>query len=503
MDAERTKLLFEKAFHFERNAPTAHTSWRNPRLLGRQTMALNIDALHEYVQEGGADYAAVHGKAYSPLPPLPDSNRWKGKLPEFRSCLDLFKGRDPFKACKHAFEHLGGRLIYVELADNRVRRFVPFANPDWHNDWPHIPEEVVADYVTRRSLMLGRREAVCNYQEWWSTGHLLCNVRSPEVMSDKACAPLLDMFDTVCKSRRVPNASFLINVRDCAAWRKDGQRPCPLPWRPFGTARAEAVEGALPTFSFYTGPGFWDVPCPTATDWLFATQNRSLGRDPLPPPPLDVPFRQKHARAIWRGSLTGPGSEPESNDRVKLLMQPPSQFLDVAATGANADRDRVDAVSGRLTGSASHYVPSQRSNYVPWDKQALNRYAIVLDGHGAPDRFHPALASNQVVLRPHWTRSLVMSPCTLMDCVAQPNEHYVPLYDVSDAEQVVERLEQDVPRAEKIAQAARDLWQERLSVDGILDFWQMALHALPVTAREARIPPKPAVRLRNIRLLRR
>ena len=85
-------------------------------------MALNEDALHEYVQEGGADYAAVHGKAYSPLPPLPDSNRWKGKLPEFRSCLDLFKGRDPFKACKHAFEHLGGRLIYVELADNRVRQ---------------------------------------------------------------------------------------------------------------------------------------------------------------------------------------------------------------------------------------------------------------------------------------------------------------------------------------------------------------------------------------------
>jgi hypothetical protein len=265
-----------------------------------------------------------------------------------------------------------------------------------------------------------------------------------------------------------------------------------------------AAVATLPTFSFYTGPGFFDVACPTATDWIFATQNATLGRAPLPVPP-DVPFVQKRPVAVWRGSLTGPGAEYCSNARVALLMQPPDR-LDVAATGANADRDRVDAISGCMTGSAAAcrggHIPTGRGNFIPFDEQARRyRYVIVLDGHGAPDRWHPSLRCGQVVLRP--AESLVMSPCTLMDDVVKPGVHFVPLRrrDAADAADAVGQLEQDVPRAEGIAAAAGQLWQERLTVDGILDCWEMLLHALPVTAREARRPPAPPVKLRNIRVL--
>jgi len=292
-----------------------------------------------------------------------------------------------------------------------------------------------------------------------------------------------------------------VNVRDCATVRRDGQRPCPAPWRPFACPRARAPE-ALPTFSFYTGPGFFDVACPTATDWSFAT-GKSFDRAPLPRAP-DVPFKDKQPLAMWRGSLTGPGNEYESNARVALLMQPPTSYVDAAATGSNADRDRVDCVSGRIVGSAAAarggHLPTSAENFVPFDEQAERcRYAIVLHGHGAADRMHPTLSCNQVMLMQDET-SLVMSPWTVMRDILRPSEHYVSLRHVSEAADVIRQLESNRPLAQSIAQAARRVWNERLTMDGILDWWEMALHALPVTAREARRAPQRPPTLRNIRV---
>ena len=88
-------------------------------------MALSIDALRELVDEGRSD-DAVHQVPYSPTPPLPKTNAWADQLSVARQRLAAFEATNVLQACEHAFYHVGGRLIYVEIFGNEVRRFVPF-----------------------------------------------------------------------------------------------------------------------------------------------------------------------------------------------------------------------------------------------------------------------------------------------------------------------------------------------------------------------------------------
>lgn len=456
--------------------PTHPSNWRNPRERQRVTVASSWDAVHELCFEMPDGPL----RAYSPTI-LPSGNVWHDQQATLRERLHCFRGTDAVRAAHHLFHEHGGRVICV-LIHNGQLRFVPMVNPEWRNDWPERPPgELDAHFRRKHSHVRGQLPPqVLPFHTWWSAGHLLCNRPNPEpyAMSDRSLVAVRHMLETVIAANPalVPDCCFFLNIRDGAMIRRDGQRPCPLPWRPPMHPRACAPD-ALPVFGFNGSIHHFDVACPTDADWLRATQCRTLGAAVPTLPNVRLAFEDKRPVAVWRGSLTGPGNTAGANPRLALLSVR-SPWVDAKCTSTNHERCRVCPLSQRVCSIDPTPHGNVRANFIPYHIQQENYMAqVVVAGHAEAHRWPAALAGNQVVVR-------VQSEHRMwIDDVALPGEHYLRAHTPHDVPAVVSAALSDVPRARQLARAAQDLSQRWTTVRGIVDWWHMALGALPASCR--------------------
>ena len=66
-------------------------------------------------------------------------------------------------------------------------------------------------------------------------------------------------------------------------------------------------------------------------------RGRSFGGRAQAPSPRQLSWESKRPRAVWRGSLTGAGTDPATNPRMSLLERAAqSPCLDAAATSGAA-----------------------------------------------------------------------------------------------------------------------------------------------------------------------
>lgn len=458
------------------SGPCLPSNWRNPQERQRVTIASCWDAVHELCFE----MPDGPPRAYSPIL-LPPSNVWRDQQHVLRTRLACFQGRDPVRAARDLFYEHGGRVICVVIRRNQLR-FVPMVNPEWCNDWPARPCGELDAHFKRKHAHVrhGPEPEVLPFYKWWAAGNLLCNRRStePHVMSDRSLVAVRHMLETVCASREVPDCCFFINIRDGAVMRRDNKkRPCPLPWRPVVHRRACAPD-AFPMFGFNGMPStHFDVPCPTDADWVRATQLSTLGMTPPPLPDVTVPLASKKPMAIWRGSLTGPGNSAQVNPRLALLALR-SKWLDARCTSTNHERCRVCPVSKHVCSiDPTPFGKHVRSNFIPYKQQQEDYMVqVVVPGHAQAHRWPAALAGNQVVVR-------VQSEHTMwIDDVAIPGTHYVLAHTPDQVPALTQAACCDVKGAAAMAQAALTL-STRWTVDGIVDWWVMALSALPACSR--------------------
>jgi len=456
--------------------PGTQTNWRHSRFSHAVTTAVTWDEVIELCFE-----RVPQARAYEPYAPASAYT----KLESMRERLHAFQGTDAERTAKILWR-TARSFVFVRLHQNAVERFVPCANANFRNDWarPSKAERTKREQHFSRKWQHVPREDILPDDRWWSNGHVLCNVMPPDVQSDKHLLALRDMLQTVCNERGAPDCEFFVTPRDAPMVRRDGRAPNPF------ITHGPACRGAtslLPVFCFYGGPDYFDVPCPLASDWARAMRGRDFGGRAVAPSPRQLAWASKRPQAVWRGSLTGAGTDVATNPRMALLRKAAkSTLIDAAATSANAGRDKVHPISGQITSVNPSRWKTARENFVPFHvQQETFRYMLVLDGHSAPDRLGPALGGMQVVLRAQ-SHPWVHGPHTWLDAFLQPDVHYVQLLpDASDAEYHVSLLEQDTKTALKIACRARAFYLKHCTYTGILDWWQDALHCLPPACKNA------------------
>ena len=253
-------------------------------------------------------------------------------LPPVRSVDDFYL------ALRHAFEtHRAG--ILVSIRAGKVALFLPFANDQgWacpvplllvdgtNNEGAHPsspassassgasetsplalpPLDVEAYAEAKRRVQEGRKARraepmLPDVSRWWFNGHVVCNVRPPNVWGDYQMEDLFAMVRSVAP--RCPDVDFILNKRDC----------------PLNTRTRQPVHHAvLPVLSPYTGPGAFDIPFPLADDWRANVSSSGRGMEEI----ADFPVwdRRSDSRAVFRGSSTGKGITETSNLRIRLAL---------------------------------------------------------------------------------------------------------------------------------------------------------------------------------------
>lgn len=352
--------------------------------------------------------------------------------------------------------------VYVLIRDGRVALFVPFVNPNFANAWwPHvrIPGGSVGAYYAQKSAALRKpveTGIIAEPSLWWvNAGGIVCNQASAQLWGDGDLPQHRAFLDAVCEKHAIPDVEFFLNRRDHPQLRKDGREPYAFCWPesppPLLPPRWREQQQHAPVLSGYTGPDFQDVPWPLMVDDVAA-----------PAAAAGPPWHERAPVAVWRGSATGAGVTPDTNQRLALVALSAPGRLDAQLT-AGSSRDRI--VDGQL-----RWMPPPRklAPRLSPEQQRAWKYVVYVQGHSAASRYGALMASGSVILK-------VASTCAAPDLWffhhLRPWVDHVPVAaDMRDLRPAIQWLQAHDAEAAAMARAAAELHAKLLRPEALREY---------------------------------
>ncbi len=451
--------------------------------------------------------------------------------------------------------------IYVMIKDNEVAIFCPFVNKDYENIWRGALKYDSADgtverYYDDKATELGREfteKALSDQANWWANGNIICNYvtsknegDSNQYLGDHFLLQLKDMFSDLCSNCTVPDCEFFINKRDYPHIKFNVSIARGIPVEPYGfifdrddkdpeqdlPLMRHLYSSYAPVLSFYTSDRFADIPIPSTEDWeaacgevfpaSFVCSERAEDGSWKPYPSRDLftaanlkkfetPWAEKVNTAFFRGTATGGGTTPDTNQRLHLAMlsekwshskhmfttdntaaaaAAAAAAASSAGVAANAiaSKKMVPYLDAKITGwntrdkkiasSSMTYIRPKsfpfenkknlKLNYVPIYKQASFKYLIYVEGHCAACRYGFMMQMGSVILK-------VESKCVASEIwyfpLLQPYVDHIPVKaDLSDLEEKLKWCHEHDEECAVIAANAQKLYKQRVGIAGIRSY---------------------------------
>lgn len=367
--------------------------------------------------------------------------------------------------------HRAGILMVIDKG--KLAALIPFVNTQFDNrlafagarpftlhgsgEAPStVPLDVTAHYAQKAEHTGTRPEHVLvATHTWWLNGHLVCNVASQALWSLRGLSTLRAMVSAALQCPGAPpRARLILNKRDTPMLKADGSSPFDAlcGWQPLALHHMwKGVAAYVAPLSLYSGPAFADVLLPTPDHWELAATAATYEAPP---------WHTRQARAVFRGTATGPGSSQAHNQRLQLGMWG-AHHTDIADVGLTALSYRDRVVNGAVTfmdvraldAAGIRRVPAMS----PTEQARAFKYQIYADGHCASSRLAWLLLSGSLVLRIASPPTLV-APHMWFTERLQPHVHYLPVRaDLSDLADVVRWAILHDAAAQAIAVAGRAL----------------------------------------------
>ena len=367
--------------------------------------------------------------------------------------------------------------LYVQIRQHRVQMFVPFVNKHYRNDWPALEFESGSRhrYYHQKDLTYHVKERIIQHEEeWWSNGHLICNVRSPQVWGDHFLRDLHDMLVETCKTHKVEDVEFFINKRDFPHIRADHTYE-PYPFFSKSKQKHDCFQHLCPIMSFYTSPEYADIGLPLPQDWN-------------PPAIAHKPsWEDRICTAFFRGSATGAGTTPADNTRLRLAQLSHTNnkkhkgvpYLDAGITSWNM-RDK------KMQGHEVRHIKPEKLGfdlqpYIQLEDQVNYRYIIYVDGHCAASRYSQLMHTGSLILKVESSnhgRDLWFFP------LLRPFKDHVPVKeDLSDLYDKIQWCLEHDDECRAIARAGCELARKHLSRAAISTYLS---HTLNTVAKKQR-----------------
>lgn len=334
----------------------------------------------------------------------------------------------------HYFFYMLRCGIYVRIRHGVIHTFLQFFNPQFTNTWGHKLRFEVGNNAREYHTLVDPNGLYLPVQQWWANAGILCNqAYYQNKWSGDRDDVYYNLISTTCKN--VQHARFMLNVRDAPLARKDGLHP-----QLFLFSRGEAPTACihLPVLSGYTGPDYLDIPIPLP---------RELNRAACT---AVTPWSERQPRAVFRGSATGAGVTPSTNDRLALeqVARAHPDLFNVKFTGSNF-RDKLLAPGDCVRRSRQVSDASQHHFLTP-QQQSTFKYAVYIDGHSASSRWWDLIDARVCILR-------VASRPEVAGCdlwfypYLIPWVHYVPIPSVNHLVPMILWLQEHDNVASRIA----------------------------------------------------
>ena len=397
--------------------------------------------------------------------------------------------------------------IFVLIRGGKLAMFVPFVNKDYVNTWGDAIdiEQPLPEYVKDKHQFTDE-QYIMDKSRWWANGNIICNVDSPAFWGDSYLPQLRHMLQTLCERREVPDCEFFVNKRDFPHLKRNASEPYDFIFDEDDLPLSrESYSTYAPIASFFVGKDFADLPLVTTDDWETATgrvfpPNAVDIRSEKNRKSNDVPWAERKATAFFRGNSTGPGTDVETNQRIKLAAlnqawksQPQYadgnpldgvRYLDAGIVNYNM-RDRK--MQGRpMTFIKPEFLRIDKVDRVPMYAQARYKYHLYVDGHCAAMRYASMMPLGVVILKvasvtkadSMWFFQL-LRPYDIRAEHPDPAGDHIPVAaDLSDLADVIAWCKAHDDVCQRIVANCRSLYDRVVSIEGQLDYMQLMTHEI-------------------------
>jgi hypothetical protein len=388
--------------------------------------------------------------------------------------------------------------IFVKIADNKLRVFLPFSKSKFRNEWGDRikvdpTSRTVNDFLSHITEMENRerrKEGLFEYTfnpnrvsrdtSTWYANNCILRYDYPMSEGESNVQNVRNMLVELCQERDVPNIEFFLNRRDFPLLKRDGTEPYDHIWdSDVQPLVSHAFDRYLPVLSMSKTDRHADVVIPTHEDWARVQQKEgkwfthcmSYAND------FSRPWGDRKAVAVFRGGSTGCGVTMDSNMRLKLAylssVTPPDKegvpYLDAGITNWNLRPRKMKGdpylrtieIDSLPFGLVEKLSPKEQSGY---------KYIVNVDGHVSAFRLSLELSMGSVVLLVDsewkiWYRDKL-----------EAYVHYVPVRaDLSDLVSQIKWCREHDAECEVIARNGLDFFDRYLQKKGLLDYMQKAL----------------------------
>lgn len=368
--------------------------------------------------------------------------------------------------------------IFISIRDNKIVTFLPFSNAHYRNEFSDRIR--VSSNFTSVQEFLNYISAKKGYKpqyhkplnEWYSNNGLF-RYETQKFLSDNNVETLLNMFETLCEKRVLPDIDFFVNRRDFPLIKRDNTEPYYNVYdsKTFKLLSHE-YDKYSPLLSCSSNESYADIMMPTFEDWArsqYQENGKTFPKGHRRYPKIQTgKWEEKEQKIVFRGTTTGVGATPTTNQRLKAFEIAQQHIgLDVGFTSWNL---RARKVMG------SPFLQTiERKDYplvkpLSLQEQSKFKFLLNLEGHVAAFRLSYELSSGSVILLADSDWKLWFSKFLI------PWVHFVPVKnDLSDLIEKFEWCQKNDEKCKKIAESALHFYNKYLGENGILDFLQKLL----------------------------
>ena len=379
--------------------------------------------------------------------------------------------------------------IFVKIAGNKIKVFLPFSNAHFTNEWSHKIKIDNTKYGTMNDFMrhiteiqgykFNPKNVNENIDEWYAN-NCLVRYEYPINEGDSNVGNVKNMLEELCATRIVPDIEFFINRRDFPLLTRNDVEPYNNIWGKDTPLVSHNYKQYAPILSMSCTKQYADIMIPTWEDWAriqsqegkwFPKSCREYNEK------FNIPWDKKKPTAVFRGGSTGCGVTINNNPRLKLAYLSHNQpkpldnetnipFLDAGIVNWNL-RPRKQENDEYLQTIDIKKLPFGLSSRLSPQEQAGYKYIVNVDGHVTAFRLSLELSMGSVILLVNSEWKIWYSHLLI------PYEHYVPIKeDLSDIFEQIKWCRDNDSKCEQIAKNAIEFFNKYLQKKSVLDFMQ-------------------------------
>ncbi len=370
--------------------------------------------------------------------------------------------------------------IYVQIENNKLKYFIPFANPNYTNRWSSnvklygsSSNNINEFSKTRKRTFRYDRNYIKDMSLWWANAFIVNNEVRDDVWGQHSLQQYSDLLKELLHYKMINDVSFIINKRDHPILRKDLKDPYTNFYKtPTNIPIDYQSSGFIPILSPYSNVNYLDIPFIIPEDYLLSCNDPDyyqMNKSEL------VNWSSKKNIIFFRGSATG-SMELKYNQRLQITKlsndwkHKSPKILDAGIVSWNS-RDKIDSnfqinyIKPNVMAKNNIYL----TNRVPMDEQSKFKFILNIDGHSRPNRTSYLLGCGSVIF--HVETKYVVGNVCWYDNLLKPYIHYIPIkHDFSDLRQKYTWCLRNDDKCRQIVKNARRMYEYIISKQQMFNY---------------------------------